>query len=202
MPSASLEVNRVSAVLDHLFPGSLPLFVSTLSICEDIFFFCTWKGFSHYSWVLWQRIMQPREHTNKSFWSPQCLWTSIELKAMWCWGGPDHIVLLYLQPINPSQARPFSVCFLLMRIMWLRGQVGAKCSQDSCLSYEHLLSAQVCALQARPSLGYQSFHLWCPYTKLLSVFNHLHLLICLITQISKWGKVSEGRYFSRICFAT
>lgn len=41
-PSAPLEVNLVSAGLDEFFLGSLPLFVSTLSVCEDIFFFfCT-----------------------------------------------------------------------------------------------------------------------------------------------------------------
>lgn len=37
-PSAPLEVNLVSAGLDEFFLGSLPLFVSTLSVCEDIFF--------------------------------------------------------------------------------------------------------------------------------------------------------------------
>lgn len=37
-PSAPLEVNLVSAELDEFFLGSLPLFVSTLRVCEDIFF--------------------------------------------------------------------------------------------------------------------------------------------------------------------
>lgn len=121
-PSAPLEVNLVSAGLDEFFLGSLPLFVSTLSVCEDIFFFfCTWKGSSHYSWVLWQGIMQPREHTKKVLLKPSALWTSIGCKAMWGRGGPNHIVLLYLQSVQPSQLRPFLLCFLLMRIMWLRG---------------------------------------------------------------------------------
>lgn len=43
-PSAPLEVNLVSAGLDESFLGSLPLFVSTLSVCEDIFSSAHGKG--------------------------------------------------------------------------------------------------------------------------------------------------------------
>lgn len=43
-PSAPLEVSLVSAGLDDFFLGSLPLFVSTLSVCEDIFSSAHEKG--------------------------------------------------------------------------------------------------------------------------------------------------------------
>lgn len=113
----------------------------------------------------------------------------------------DSVVLRWPESHCPSESAectlhnyiPFQ-CFLLMRIMWVRGQVGAKFSQDSCSSHEHLLDVlpgpmpNSWAPPGCPRVCFQTrtiFVLSIPSSLLhthetfLFHVKHLHLLVCI-----------------------